>query len=142
MSKLKYAFLALAATALFALPAHKADAQVSIGIGVGGPPVCAYGYYGYAPYRCAPYGYYGPEWFNGGAFIGAGRWYHGDRRFYGNVNRRYDPRYGYRGGYPNRGEGYREPADHWQGFQGTHRADPRGGYHGRAGGGDNHGRGR
>jgi len=29
------------------------------------------------PYACAPYGYYGPEWFSGGIFIGAGPWYHG-----------------------------------------------------------------
>ena len=29
---------------------------------VGTPPVCAYGYYGYYPYACAPYGYYGPDY--------------------------------------------------------------------------------
>jgi hypothetical protein len=32
-----------------------AHAQVSISIGV--QPVCSYGYYGYAPYACAPMGY-------------------------------------------------------------------------------------
>ena len=44
--------------------------RVVVGVGVGGPgayvgvaPVCQYGYYGYAPYACAPYGYYGPSWF-------------------------------------------------------------------------------
>ena len=58
-----------------ALAPTTANAQVSIGINVGGgpPPGCPYGYYDYAPYNCAPYGYYGPEWFNGGVFIGAGR---------------------------------------------------------------------
>ncbi|MGA1986495.1 MAG: hypothetical protein ABSG72_09495, partial [Candidatus Sulfotelmatobacter sp.] len=42
---------------------------------VAGPPVCAYGYYSYYPYACAPYGFYGPRWFAGGVFIGAGPWY-------------------------------------------------------------------
>lgn len=54
---------------------------VGVGFGVGGyvagPPVCAYGYYPDSPYACAPYGYYGPSWFSGGIFIGAGPWYHG-----------------------------------------------------------------
>jgi hypothetical protein len=43
---------------------------------VNGPPVCPYGYYSYYPYACAPYGFYGPQWFLGGVFIGAGPWYH------------------------------------------------------------------
>jgi hypothetical protein len=65
--------------------AHAQRVVVGVGIGapgpiVAGPPVCAYGYYSYAPYACAPYGYYGPEWFSGGLFIGAGPWFHG---FYG-----------------------------------------------------------
>ena len=69
-----------------------ANAQrVVVGVGVGpaylGPaPVCAYGYYPYYPYACAPYGYYGPDWFVGGVFIGAGPWYHGpywNHGFYG-----------------------------------------------------------
>ena len=47
-----------------------APAQVSVNIGVA--PVCPYGYFPYAPYDCAPYGYYGPDWFTGGIFIGAG----------------------------------------------------------------------
>jgi|HubBroStandDraft_1064217.scaffolds.fasta_scaffold01043_15 hypothetical protein len=38
------------------------------------PPVCAYGYYGYAPYGCAPSGYYGPGYFYGGVFLGVGPW--------------------------------------------------------------------
>jgi hypothetical protein len=61
---------------------------VAIGVGpvyVGPPPVCPYGYFDYYPYACAPYGYYGPSWFSGGVFIGAGPWfhgYHGGRGFY------------------------------------------------------------
>lgn len=65
-----------------AVPSAQAGVSVGIGIGVGpayvGPaPICAYGYYSYYPYACAPYGYYGPEWFSGGVFIGAGPWAHG-----------------------------------------------------------------
>ncbi len=58
-------------------------AEVSVGIGIGAPifagpaPLCPYGYYPSYPYACAPYGYYGPDWFVGGVFIGAGPWFHG-----------------------------------------------------------------
>ena len=99
MPSLKYLLIAVFAILLIgAVPASRA--QVSVGIGVA--PVCAYGYYGYAPYNCAPYGYYGPEWFNGGVFIGAGPWHHGEA-FYGHVNRSYDPRFGYHGAFPGHG---------------------------------------
>src|ERR1700688_4266454 len=80
MRYLKY--VALFGVLLFA--AGSAHAQVRVGIGVGpvygavGPaPACAYGYYSYYPYACAPYGYYGPDYFAGGVFIGAGPWFHG-----------------------------------------------------------------
>jgi uncharacterized membrane protein YgcG len=79
-----------------------APAQVSVNIGVA--PVCPYGYFDYAPYNCAPYGYYGPDWFNGGIFIGAGPWFHGRHDFYGHVDNRYDPHHGYVGPMPERGE--------------------------------------
>jgi hypothetical protein len=119
----------IALTAAFALllfaPAQKAEAQIGISIGV--EPACPYGYYGYAPYQCAPYGYYSNDWFNGGVFIGAGRWYRGGPGFYGHVNRSFDPRYGYRGGFPDHG-GYHEPDDHFQSFHATHRGNPYGGY--------------
>jgi len=151
MKKFVFALTAAIALLLFT-PAPKADAQISVGIGV--EPVCPYGYYGYAPYNCAPYGYYSDDWFNGGVFIGAGRWYHGGRGYYGHVNRSFDPRYGYHGSFPEHG-GYHEPDDHFKSFQATHRADPRGNYraddhthgtggdhaaHGGGGGGD-HGHG-
>src|SRR5258708_28173534 len=66
-----------------------APAQVSVNIGVA--PVCPYGYFDFAPYDCAPYGYYGPDWFAGGVFIGAGPWFHGPRGVYCHVDNRYDP---------------------------------------------------
>lgn len=47
-------------------------AQISINIGV--QPVCSYGYYGYAPYACAPMGYYGSGYFYNGIFVGMGPW--------------------------------------------------------------------
>ena len=79
-----------------------APAQISIGIGVA--PVCPYGYYDYAPYNCSPYGYYGPDWFAGGIFIGAGPWFHGPRGFHGHVDNRFDPRRGYNGPFPEHDE--------------------------------------
>lgn len=104
MRKLKfYLSLAVAAVGIATLP-QNAHAQVAVEIGQ--PPVCPYGYFDYPPYDCAPYGYYGPEWFNGGVFIGAGPWFHGHDRFWGHVDNHYDRNDGYRGGYPQRGEHY------------------------------------
>src|ERR1700686_4188482 len=103
------------------LPLAYSQAQVEAGVSVGGnpgdadqcydqsytdpgyvtapPPVCPYGYYSYYPYACTPYGFYGPQWFVGGVFIGAGPWYHwGYGGYWGHGG------YGYvRGGY---GRGY------------------------------------
>ena len=107
--------------------AHRAEAQVGVGIGLGpevaypapyavdAAPACEYGYYSYYPYACAPYGYYGPDWFFGGVFIGAGPWFHGwygrpwgygfGRIGYGYYGRGFGyGGYGYRGGV---GYGYR-----------------------------------
>jgi hypothetical protein len=95
-----------------------APAQVAVDIGVA--PVCPYGYFDYAPYDCAPYGYYGPDWFSGGLFIGAGPWFHGPRGFYGHVDNRYDPHFGYHGPFPARG------AQPFQHFQGNEARDGRG----------------
>ena len=75
-------------------------------------PICPYGYFDYPPYDCAPYGYYGPDWFIGGLFIGAGPWFHGPHGFYGHVDNRYDPRHGYNGPLPGRGV---QPFQHFQG---------------------------
>ncbi|QHN03382.1 hypothetical protein FTO74_08405 [Granulicella sp. WH15] len=97
-----YAFASIAAVLLGG--ASVAPAQISVGIGIGAAPVCPYGYFDYAPYDCAPYGYYGPDWFNGGLFIGAGPWYHGRPGWFGHVDNRFDPRHGYHGPFPGRGE--------------------------------------
>jgi len=92
----------LALAGLLGGAAGNARAQVSINIGA--PPVCPYGYFDYAPYSCAPYGYYGPDWFVGGVFLGAGPWFHGPHGFYGHVDNRWDPHHGYAGPLPDRGE--------------------------------------
>ncbi len=95
---------------LVGITALNAPAQVSVGVGIGlgyvaGPPVCSYGYYNYYPYDCAPYGYYGPDYFVSGVFIGAGPWYHG---YYG-------PRYYGRGYY---GRGYYGHGYYGRGYYG------------------------
>src|SRR5246127_3290442 len=128
MRCLKYAALLGALLGFLLFVPGKAAAQVRVGIAVGpvygyvGPaPVCAYGYYPYYPYACAPYGYYGPSWFSGGVFIGAGPWFHGG--FYG--------RPGY-WGHGDWGHG-RDWGHDGRGFDGH--GEVRGGFHG----GDNHG---
>ena len=97
-------FLTLAAVAGIGLmvTAPKAEAQVNVNIGVA--PECPYGYYDVAPYNCAPAGYYGPEWFEGDVFIGAGPWFHGRDDFKGYVNNSFHPEHGYKGELPQRGE--------------------------------------
>ena len=96
------AFSALAIALLSSTAQAPAAAQVAISVGVA--PVCPYGYFDYAPYDCSPYGYYGPDWFVGGVFLGAGPWFHGPRGFYGHVDNRFDPHHGYAGPVPGRGE--------------------------------------
>src|SRR5580692_10376293 len=126
----------LALLSIFLLPATLSHAQVSVGVGVGvpyaapyvayGPPACTYGYYPYAPYACAPYGYYGPSWFAGGLFIGAGPWF---RAGYGYRS------YPYRGGYYGRpvyGPGYR-PAVPYRGGVAAVRGGFSGGFRGAGG---------
>ena len=104
-----FRFLMLGAVAAtgFAATAPRAEAQLSINIGLA--PECPYGYYDVAPYSCAPSGYYGPEWFSGDVFIGAGPWFHGPGEFRGHVNNTYHPEHGYKGALPSRGE-QAEPA--------------------------------
>ena len=115
-----FAFMTIAA-GLFVATAHNAPAQV--GVSIGEPPVCPYGYYEVPPYNCTPDGYYGPEWFSGGIFIGAGPWFHGPDHFYGHVDHRLDFRKGYRGAMPARGA---RPAEHRSEFHGNAMHDPRG----------------
>jgi hypothetical protein len=96
--------LALTGVAGICFTATIPKTQAQVSITVGAEPSCPYGYYDYSPYNCAPSGYYGPEWFNGGVFIGAGQWYHGHSNFRGNVDNRYDPKQGYKGPMPKNGE--------------------------------------
>jgi hypothetical protein len=147
MRYFKYLAFSAAVAVLFSA-AFVAPAQVSVGIGIGAAPVCPYGYFDYAPYDCAPYGYYGPDWFVGGLFLGAGPWFHGPRGFYGHVDNRYDPHNGYHGPMPERGA---RPFNHFngneardgQGHTGNagheaaneHQPGVQGGYHFSGGGG-------
>ena len=132
--------------------APAAQAQISINIGV--QPGCAYGYYGYAPYQCAPMGYYGPGYFYNGIFLGMGPWggwgyshgwgghrfmsegggsYHGGP---GNVSYRSNGGGGGNHGYaqPSRGGGARPDAGHAAPQRGNGGGQGHGG-----GGGQNHG---
>jgi hypothetical protein len=136
----------LAVLGVLLIPASYAQAQhIAIGVGIGAPvvagpayvgvaPVCPYGYYGYYPYACAPSGFYGPDWFAGGVFIGAGPWYHGwghpnwyrpgayiGARFYGRPGF-YHPGPAFHGG-----PVYHGPAG---GFHGPVARGPVGGFHG------------
>ena len=104
MNRLHFAGLAVLALGLCLTTAPKAAAQVSINVNLGPAPDCPYGYYDVAPYGCAPYGYYGPEWFVGGAFVGAGPWFHGPENFHGHVNNRMHPEHGYKGPAPKPGD--------------------------------------
>jgi hypothetical protein len=82
MRYLKYLAMLGVFVVLAAVPS---PAQVAIDVHIGRnygyyhvPPACPYGYYPDYPFGCAPYGYWGPEWFADDVFIGAGPWY----RFY------------------------------------------------------------
>lgn len=98
---------------------------VGVGVGpayVGPPPVCAYGYYDYYPYACAPYGYYGPQWFVNGVFIGVGPWYHWYWRHPGWYRRGFYGR-GWHGDWDHDGwrdRGFRRDWDHdrWRDHEG------------------------
>ncbi len=143
----------LALLSILLLPAAAySHAQVSVGIGIGGPvyggygypaPVCAYGYYGYYPYACAPYGYYGPSWFTVASSSVPAPGIAGtdmDTVAY----------YGYRGGYYGRpaygygrpGYGYGHAVPYGGGYRGTttvRNGFAGGGYHGNVSGGGFHG---
>lgn len=125
MRGFKFLVLGAVAATCFAAIDPRAEAQLSITIGVA--PACPYGYYDVAPYGCAPSGYYGPEWFSGGVFIGAGPWFHGPNEFRGHVNNAFHPEHGYQGALPSRGEkaerAKRVDKDH---FKGNEERDGRG----------------
>jgi hypothetical protein len=124
MSSFKIVMLAAVAGLLFAATPPKALAQIRVEVGVA--PDCPYGYYDYAPYSCVPDGYYGPEWFTGGVFIGSGPWFHGPENFHGDVDNSFDPHHGYNGQAPKTGDKAeairRDPAK----FKGNESRDGRG----------------
>jgi hypothetical protein len=117
MREIKFALLAAIACVGLTISAPHANAQVSVNIGPA--PECPYGYYDVPPYACAPAGYYGPEWFTGGIFIGAGPWFHGPANFNGYVDNHFHPDHGYKGPMPQRGEkpdaAHRVDAAHFHG---------------------------
>ena len=98
-----------------ALASSVAVSPAQVPISIGAAPICPYGYFDYAPYDCAPYGFYGPDWFVGGVFIGAGPWYHGHAGWYGHVDNRYDPHHGYVGPLPPKGS---KPFNHFEANEG------------------------
>lgn len=128
MNKLKYFTLAAIVGICLMLSAPKAQAQVSVGVDIGAAPDCPYGYFDYAPYACAPYGYYGPEWFTDGVFIGVGPWFHGHDDFQGHVDNHFDPHHGYKGAMPKRGDKPEESKrpDKITNFKGNETRDGRG----------------
>jgi hypothetical protein len=136
VSKFRYLLFIAVAALCFAASPQKVHAQVAVQIGPA--PGCPYGYFDYPPYDCAPYGYYGPEWFSGGIFIGAGPWYHGRERFWGHVDNRFDRHDGWHGEYPHRGEHFDEHRrpDHVEHFRGNEMRDGHG--HSNLGGAHEH----
>ncbi|MFZ1159946.1 MAG: hypothetical protein WAO10_19325 [Candidatus Sulfotelmatobacter sp.] len=138
MRYLKY----VALLAVLMVPLAYSQAQVGVGVDVGpgyvgAAPVCDYGYYSYYPYACAPYGYYGPSWFSGGIFIGAGPWYHWGgggwgRGYYGRGGWGYGHGYGYGRGYAGRGYAGRGYAGRGYAGRGYAGRGAVGGFHGGA----------
>jgi hypothetical protein len=126
MNKLKFFVVAALAAISLSASAAKPPAQVAVDVGVA--PDCPYGYYDYAPYACAPYGYYGPEWFTGGVFIGVGPWFHGPANFHGHVDNHFDVAHGYRGPAPHIGDKAEpgKPVDKIAHFKGNEMRDGRG----------------
>jgi hypothetical protein len=110
------------ASAFLIVGPPKSQAQVSISIGP--EPACPFGYFDYAPYNCAPDGYYASNWFSAGVFIGAGPWFRGPAAFHGKVNNRFDPQHGYTGALPPHGAPT-HPAN-FKGFKGNEVRDGRG----------------
>jgi hypothetical protein len=99
-----FAVLVLVAIAAVCVTVTAPTAKAQVAVDIGVAPDCPYGYYDVAPYECAPAGYYGPEWFSGGVFIGAGPWFHGSANFHGHVDNRFDAHREYKGKLPERGE--------------------------------------
>ena len=123
----RFSALMVAAVSGLCVTAFASRTQAQVGVSIGFAPACPYGYYDAVPYSCAPFGYYGPEWFRGRVFIGAGPWFHGPRHFQGYVNNGLHPEHGYSGPVPNPGERW-DRSNHLDRahFQGNEQRDGRG----------------
>ena len=126
----KYGLLFSILLGVLLVTPRNAPAQVAVGVRLGpvglaaGPePICAYGYYPYYPYACAPVGYWGPNYFVGGVFVGAGPWFRGWGHPGGYYGR---PGYAYRPGFLYRAPVYR-PRYVYRGA--PPRGSARGGFH-------------
>lgn len=122
--------------------APAAQSQISIGINIGAPPVCRYGFYEYPPYACAPYGFYGPGYFYNGIFLGVGPWAGwgyahgwGSHRFVEAGGGRYHGRGGYEANHGHFVRGYDDRAHGAPHGGGGHPMGARGGGHPAAHGG-------
>src|SRR5258708_11911804 len=87
--------LALAASVAGVHFASAANADDPLGDGLDDEPACPYGYYDFAPYDCAPYGYYGSEWFAGGIFICTRPWFHRPRHLLRPLDQHFHGPHGY-----------------------------------------------
>jgi hypothetical protein len=116
------------AIAPLAIAQDQPTTRGTVALSAGSAPACPYGYYDSVPYSCAPYGYYSPKWFTGGAFVGAGPWFHGPDNFRGMVDNRLNVMNGYEGKLPERGEKAdpANPLDKNDNFQGNEMRDGRG----------------
>ena len=133
---LNFKVLAVVLT-LFAMLSMVPSASAGIGIYITppviavAPPVCEFGYYDYEPYACAPYGYYPPDFFYSGVFIGVGPWW-GWGYNHGWAGHPFGGRY--------RGHGY-EGHNEYRGYHNggvghpSHGGHPGGAPHGHQGGG-------
>jgi hypothetical protein len=119
---------AVIALAAFSLSAAALKPAVPAAFEADAAPECPYGYYDHAPYACAPYGYYGAEWFAKGTFIGAGPWFHGPKNFHGHVDNHLDDHHGYKGPAPSPGDKPEpgKPLDKIAHFDGNEVRDGRG----------------
>jgi hypothetical protein len=138
--KIRNLFLSLVAVSAMFIGGAAAQVGIvvgprfGVGVELGDPPVCDYGYYDYEPYACAPMGFYGPGYFYDGVFIGVGPWggwgySHGwgSHRFSGGRGGSYRG-HGERG---NGGRGGNHGGGHYGGNHGGH-------YGGNHGGGRRH----
>jgi hypothetical protein len=131
MRSLMLAGAAILLAPLAMVPAAKA--QIVIGVGVN-PPMCSYGYYNYAPYGCAPMGFYGPGYFYNGIFLGVGPWANwgyghgwGEHRFSGGGGGRYVGVRGNGGGRAYAGNRGRGPSGARGNYGGARAGTSRGG---------------